>query len=189
MGALWYLRELAIRGFSVPTMTKWVERRFGYEPPAGEFPMIVERLRGACARVEEKAFRIGDARRTRKHGDAWSIQEHLGHLLDLEPLWSRRTEELLAGAKELSAADMSNQATYQRDHNAQAIAAIVAEFRVARGRWVDRLDVLTDADAARTSLHPRLKRSMRLIDLCFFVAEHDDHHLAIVTRLDWARDR
>jgi predicted short-subunit dehydrogenase-like oxidoreductase (DUF2520 family) len=35
----------------------------------------------------------------------------------------------------------------------------------------------------RTSLHPRLKRPMRLIDLCFFVAEHDDHHLAIATRL------
>ena len=31
----------------MPTMTKWLERRFGYEPPAGEFPMIVERLRGA----------------------------------------------------------------------------------------------------------------------------------------------
>jgi hypothetical protein len=35
----------------------------------------------------------------------------------------------------------------------------------------------------RTALHPRLKRPMRLVDLCFFVAEHDDHHLATVTRL------
>jgi uncharacterized damage-inducible protein DinB len=170
-------------------MTKWLERRFGYEPPAGEFPMIVERLRGACARVEEKALRISEARRLYKSGDAWSIQEHLGHLVDLEPLWFRRTEELLAGARELSAADMSNRVTNQRDHNAKAVAAIVAEFRVARGRWVDRLDAVADADVVRTSLHPRLKRPMRLIDLCFFVAEHDDHHLAIVTRLDAARDR
>lgn len=163
-------------------MTKWLDRRFGYEPPAGEYPMIVERLRGAPARVEEKATRIRERERLRKHGDDWSIQEHLGHLVDLEALWSRRTEEFLAGAKELSAADMSNRATKEHDHNARAIAAIIAEFRVARGRWVDRLDAAADADVVRTAFHPRLKRPMRLIDLCFFVAEHDDHHLAIVTR-------
>ena len=165
------------------TMTKWIERRFGYEPPPGEFPMIVERLRGTPARVEEKAERIREAQRLHKRGDEWSIQEHLGHLVDIEALWARRTEELLAGAKEMSAADMSNRATYEHGHNGKAITAIVAEFRVVRGRWVDRLDAVADADVVRTSLHPRLKRPMRLIDLCFFVAEHDDHHLAIVTRL------
>ncbi len=163
-------------------MTKWLDRRFGYEPSAGEFPAIVERLRGTPARVEEKA-RIREVARLHKPGDGWSIQEHLGHLVDLEGLWARRTLELLSGAKEMSAADMSNRATGESHHNARAIAAIVAEFRVARGRWVDRLDACSDDDVTRTSLHPRLKRPMRLIDLCFFVAEHDDHHLAVVTRL------
>jgi uncharacterized damage-inducible protein DinB len=119
----------------------------------------------------------------RRSGDAWSIQEHLGHLVDLEALWARRTEELLAGSGELSAADMSNRATFERRHNDRAIAAIVAEFRVARGRWVDRLDGVGDADVSRAAIHPRLQRPFRLVDLCFFVAEHDDHHLAIVTRL------
>jgi len=170
-------------------MTKWLERRFAYEPPAGEFPAILERLRGTPARVEEKAIRIPEATRLFKRGDDWSIQEHLGHLVDLEPLWSRRTDELLSGAKEFSAADMSNRATRERDHNQRAIAAIVAEFRVARGRWVDRLEAVTDAEVVRASLHPRLQRPMRLVDLCFFVAEHDDHHLAIVARLDRARPR
>jgi uncharacterized damage-inducible protein DinB len=164
-------------------MTKWLERRFGYEPPPGEFPMIVERLRGTPARVEEMAERIREAQRLAQRGDEWSIQEHLGHLADLEPLWARRAEEILAGAKEMSAADMSNRATREHGHNGRAMAAIAAEFRVARRRWVDRLGAVTDTDVARTSLHPRLKRPMRLIDLCFFVAEHDDHHLAIVTRL------
>ena len=164
-------------------MTKWLERRFEYQPPAGEYPAILERLRGTPARVEEKAARIRESVRLRKDGDAWSIQEHLGHLVDLESLWARRTEEFFAGAQELSAADMSNRATGERRHNQRAIAAIVAEFRVARGRWIDRLDGATDADVARVSIHPRLKRPMRLIDLCFFVAEHDDHHLATVTRL------
>ena len=164
-------------------MMKWLERRFGYEPPVGEFPAIVERLRGTPARVEEKAARIHPRVRLMKRGDDWSIQEHLGHLVDLEALWARRTEELIGGSGEMSAADMTNQATRERNHNARALAAICAEFRVARGNWVARLDACREADAARTSLHPRLKRPMRLVDLCFFVAEHDDHHLAIVTRL------
>jgi hypothetical protein len=42
------------------------------------------------------------------------------------------------------------------------------------------LDPLTLADAARTAVHPRLKISMRLVDLCYFVAVHDDHHLAVI---------
>jgi hypothetical protein len=31
----------------------------------------------------------------------------------------------------------------------------------------------------RTLSHPRLKTAMRLVDYLFFVAEYDDHHLAI----------
>lgn len=170
-------------------MMKWLERRFAYEPPGGEFPAILERLRGAPARVEEKAARIHERTRLQKPGDDWSIQEHLGHLVDLEGLWARRTEELIGGSGELSAADMSNRATRERDHNTRAIAAICAEFRVARGNWVARLDGCSDGDVSRTSIHPRLKRPFRLIDLCFFVAEHDDHHLAIVTRLARSLER
>jgi hypothetical protein len=31
---------------------------------------------------------------------------------------------------------------------------------------------------ARSMLHPRLKKPMRLVDHLHFAAEHDDHHLA-----------
>ncbi len=171
------------------TMMKWLDRRFAYEAPAGEFPAILERLRGTPARFEEKAARIRESVRLQKRGEDWSIQEHLGHLVDLEPLWARRTEELIQGTGELSAADMTNRATRERNHNARAIAAIVAEFRVARCGWVARLGACTEADVSRTSIHPRLKRPFRLIDLCFFVAEHDDHHLAMVTQLARALPR
>lgn len=168
---------------------KWLDRRFAYEPAAGEFPAIVERLRGAPARVEEKAARIHEHVRVEKPGDGWSIQEHLGHLGDLESLWARRVEEFLTGSTGLSAADMSNRATSERNHNERSIAAIVAEFRVARGNLVQRLDGISDGDVVRTLMHPRLKRPMRLIDMCFFFAEHDDHHLAIVTRLARSLER
>jgi uncharacterized damage-inducible protein DinB len=168
-------------------MTKWIERRFGYEPPAGEFPVIVERLRGTHARVADKILYVGTDGLTHRPGERWSIQEHIGHLLDLEPLWATRVWEFLSGSENLTAADMSNRKTHEAHHNERAIAQIVAQFGVARHRLVAQLDGVADADVVRTAFHPRLKRSMRLVDLCFFVAEHDDHHLAAVTRLLAAR--
>jgi hypothetical protein len=32
-------------------------------------------------------------------------------------------------------------------------------------------------------LHPRLKQPMRLVDHLYFVAEHDDHHLATIREM------
>jgi uncharacterized damage-inducible protein DinB len=170
-------------------MTRWLERKFAYVPPAGEFPMIVERLRGAPVRVADRVASTTRTPLARRDGDGWSVQEHIGHLLDLEPLWSLRVEEFMTGSTRLSAADMSNRRTYEAHHGERAVAAIAAEFSVARSRLVARLDNAADADVVRTALHPRLKRPMRLIDFCFFVAEHDDHHLALVTRLAREPDR
>jgi uncharacterized damage-inducible protein DinB len=185
------LRGARRRYIMVPTreeapmqeMTRWLERKFAYLPPAGEFPMIVERLRGTPARVADRVAPSARIPLARRDGDGWSIQEHVGHLLDLEPLWTIRVEEFLAGARALSTADMSNRKTYEAHHGERAVAAIVAEFSVARSRLVARLDGATDTDVERVAIHPRLKRPMGLVDLCFFVAEHDDHHLALVTRL------
>ena len=42
-------------------------------------------------------------------------------------------------------------------------------------------DIVEPCGAPR--LDPRLRTPMRLIDLGFFVAEHDDHHLARITEL------
>jgi len=164
-------------------MSKWLDRRFSYEPPAGEYPMIVERLRGTPARVAAAVKYLPACVLTARRGDAWSVQENIGHLLDLEQLWTTRAEELFAGAGELAAANMGNARTHAAAHNQRGSEAIVAEFTVARGNLVAKLDRAADADVTRSALHPRLQRPMRLIELCFFVAEHDDHHLAIVSRL------
>ena len=34
-----------------------------------------------------------------------------------------------------------------------------------------------------SALQPRLKTKIRVIDLVFFIAEHDDHHLARISEL------
>jgi hypothetical protein len=58
------------------------------------------------------------------------------------------------------------------------LADILADFRKARLRLVDRVAELEPELFARSMLHPRLKQPMRLVDHLYFVAEHDDHHLA-----------
>jgi uncharacterized damage-inducible protein DinB len=164
-------------------MIKWIERQFQEKPDAGTYPMVVERLAGTCARVEEKVAAIPGEMLTRKIGDAWTIQEHVGHLGDLEGLWRSRLDEFLAGAPVLTAADMSNKKTNESGHNGRQIEDLLSAFRTARTALVGRLETLDESTVVRTSLHPRLQKPMRLIDLCSFVAEHDDHHLARMSEL------
>jgi hypothetical protein len=97
-------------------MMKWLDRRFEYVPPAGEYPVIVERLRGTPARMAERVHFVPAAVLTRPSGDGWTAQENIGHLLDLETLWSLRVDDFLRGATNLTAADMSNQRTNEAGH-------------------------------------------------------------------------
>ena len=54
--------------------------------------------------------------------------------------------------------------------------------------FVERLDSVKSSDVSAEALHPRLKQPMRIIDLCFFTAEHDDQHLARITELaEWLK--
>lgn len=161
----------------------WLERRFDFAPPIAAFPTVVERLRGTPARLDDRTAALPAAALTRREGAQWSIQENVGHLLDLEPLWLRRAEQLAAGDERLVAADLSNRATELANHNARALADLLAAFRGARARLVGLLDAADEILLARSALHPRLQRPMRLIDLAWFVAEHDDHHLARITEL------
>ncbi len=172
---------MAAGGHALQEMMKWLDRRFNYVPPAGEYAVIVERLRGTPSRIADRIQFVPRSVLTRRSREGWTAQEQIGHLLDLETLWATRVHEFLSGAKELSAADMSNRKTNEAGHNERSIPAIVAEFTVARGRLVEQLYGASDPEV--TAFHPRLQRPMRLIDFCFFMAEHDDHHLAIVTQL------
>jgi hypothetical protein len=111
------------------------------------------------------------------------MQENAGHLLDLESLVMQRVDEYLAGNTTLHAADMSNRKTYEASHNDVPVASILTAFRAARHELVDRLESLDAEVFGRAALHPRLNVSMRLVDMLFFQAEHDDYHLARISEL------
>ena len=162
---------------------KWTDRKFDFSFPAGLYPEMIERLRGTPVRLEELVGSLSPKLLRRRDGERWSMQENAGHLLDLESLFRQRLDEYLAGAAELHAADMTNRKTYEADHNQLEVRSILQGFRAQRLELVARLEALAPDVFARLAHHPRLNVPMRLVDMIFFQAEHDDFHLARISEL------
>jgi hypothetical protein len=162
---------------------KWTERQFNFDFPAGIHPEMIERIRGTPARLEELLAGLSPETLTAQVDGRWSMQENAGHLLDLESLVSQRIDEYLVGNNALHAADMSNRKTYEAAHNNVPVTSILKAFRTARHDIVRRLESFDAGVFERTALHPRLNVPMRLVDMLFFQAEHDDYHLARISEL------
>jgi uncharacterized damage-inducible protein DinB len=165
------------------TVRRWFDRKFelGLGPDAA--PDLLERLRQTPERLANAVRGLPREVLTRKPDGKWSIQENAGHLVDLEPLWDQRLDDYAAAATELHPADLENRKTHEAAHNDRPISDILADFRAIRGRIVDRLARMGAAELSRTALHPRLRQPMSVVDLCFFVAEHDDHHLRTIAEM------
>lgn len=91
-----------------------------------------------------------------------------------------RLNDFLSCEGTLTVADLTNRKTQEAGHNSRRPEDILREFRAARTNLLDRVGQLPTACFARSLLHPRLKHPMRLVDHLYFVAEHDDHHLAYI---------
>jgi len=164
-------------------MVIWFDRKFDFVLPVEMYPIVVERLRGTPVRLEEKVAGLSEDVLTAKPNDTWSIKEQVGHLGDLYELWDGRIDDFLEKKDRLRPADITNRVTKHANHNAASIDDLLKRFRSNRTRLVSRLEQFDIEGAAMTSQHPRLDQPMRLIDLAFFIAEHDDHHLAKMTDL------
>jgi uncharacterized damage-inducible protein DinB len=166
----------------------WFERRFDFSFPVELLPNICARLRGTPARLEEILRGIPrNALAARTH-EQWSAQEQAGHLADLEPLWLARVNDYVVGRTELTVADLTNRTTHEANHNTRSLAEILAEFRAARETLLQTVPDVDDAVHSKSIPHPRLKVPMRLVDHLYFVAEHDDHHLARIWELITRRE-
>lgn len=163
--------------------TRWVERKFTFDFPLGWLPNIVERLRGTGPRLKEMMVTLTEIETGKQHDGKWSIKEHIGHLSDLEEVHEGRIDDFLDRKDLLRAADMSNTRTNQANHNAKSIQKLLNDFAVKRNRLIRRLNELDDETQKFKSRHPRLKKLMRPVDLAYFTAEHDDHHLAIIREI------
>jgi uncharacterized damage-inducible protein DinB len=161
---------------------RWFDRVFALETEVSLLPNVIERLRGTPGRLEELAQGVPTEIRLANSDGAWSIQENVGHFLDLEPLWAGRLDDLLAGAEVLRQADLTNAQTDQAKHNSATLADLLTGFRKLRMTLVRRFEGLDGEQQLVHARHPRLDQPMRSVDLALFVAEHDDHHLAGIRR-------
>lgn len=162
---------------------RWFDRHFNFEDTQNIFPSILERLSGSPVRLEEKVKNLSEDLLIVSVGKKWTIKENIGHLIDLEPLWQGRLDDIVNSKIELRSADLQNTKTDLANHNSKNIDELLTEFRKIRQRTINELESIEEEIIFKSACHPRLKIPMRTMDLFLFVAEHDDHHLAKINEI------
>jgi uncharacterized damage-inducible protein DinB len=154
----------------------WFERKFDFNFPVEQYPNFHVRLWGTPTRLEEMLRSASRDVLIEKPAGKWSAQEHAGHLADLEPLWMARVNDFLTDVDTLTVADLTNRKTDEANHNGRKLEEILAQFRTARVRLLERLRGFQPELFTRTKLHPRLKQPMR-------------HHLAKIWEMTRVRSQ
>ncbi|MBL7977580.1 MAG: DinB family protein [Bacteroidetes Order II. Incertae sedis bacterium] len=162
--------------------TNWFDRIFSPIQDNGLLPGVIERLDGTPIRLNDKVKRLKDVDKNPFVG-GWSIKQEVAHLMLLETLWFTRLQQIAHGEEYLISADLSNRATHEADLSGISILELSEDFAQERYKMTDWLQNCTAPALNKTARHPRLGTPMRIIDLAYFVAEHDDHHLAQITFL------
>lgn len=168
---------------------KWFERKFYFSFHQNIFPSIIERLDGTFIRLKTKIEQIPSKLLEVKPDEKWSIKENIGHLIDLEPLWQGRLDDIMENKEYLRSADLENKKTDFAQHNKTDINDLLLQFQELRKITLNKLTELKEQDIYKTALHPRLEKPMRTMDLFLFVAEHDDHHLARITEIKTTQNK
>ena len=162
---------------------QWVERTFNFEFDFAHYPEFIERLMATPFSLELLIQPIpGNLLKIRKN-NAWSIQENVGHLILTDDLFIGRLDDYESGTKSLRPADVSGRRTDEAKFNTQAIQDLLHRFREKRLEYIQRLNNLDRTFFSQSAWHPRLERPMRLCDMLYFQAEHDDHHMNKIKHL------
>ncbi|MBU1700332.1 MAG: DinB family protein [Candidatus Eisenbacteria bacterium] len=167
----------------MPEKAPWIKRRFTFDTPLSMFPNILERLRGTPARIEDLVRDISQGKAMKRIDGRWSIQENIGHLIEVEDLWLGRLDDFADGIAVLRPADMKNRRTDAAEYNKQELREILKAFRRIRTHFIQRLESMDEEAIGRMSHHPRLNQPMKIPDMMFFASEHDDHHIVRIAEL------
>lgn len=162
--------------------TPWFDRRFHFDFPLSDFPVIFSRLEGTIFRLSSILTNADDDVCSYSK-EGWSVKEHVGHLYDLEELWWRRLQDFLDGQPTLTPADLDNTKTKEAGHNEKSLEQLLRLFIPERQRLLESVYAFDRGTLGLTSVHPRLQQPMRMVDALYFIAEHDDHHLAKISGL------
>lgn len=152
---------------------EWFEREFKFGLPAGMLPFYIERLKGTIARIESKVIGIPEEILSHQLDGKWSVKQNIGHLAEVDEIAIKRIDEMIAGIPIMAPAVFEP----RQDYNKQSVYEAIAHFLRIRTKNIDRYRTLSQDDIEKSSMHPRLKVMMTPVDLAWFDAEHDDHHL------------
>ena len=164
---------------------RWFDRKFDFSNLSTTPEGLMERLRATPLRLQSLVETLTTAQLTQPVDGKWSVQENIGHLNDLEPLWQGRIADIANGVETMREADLKNTKTHEAGHDELPIDKMLSEFRANRLKLVQLCEEHYEVLLSATAKHPRLGTPMRIFDLMYFVAEHDDHHLATVRHLAW----
>jgi uncharacterized damage-inducible protein DinB len=162
---------------------KWFDRKFDFGSVTGNYAAIIKRLKETAGRIEELTAHQPEELLEYKPQGNWSVKEQTGHLYILEPVWRVRFGDIREEKEQLTAADLQNRATTEAGFNSYDIKKIISLFAKERNATVSYLEQLEEPDHKKTSMHPRLQQPMRIADLAYFVAEHDEHHIGKITEI------
>ncbi len=159
--------------------TPWFERKFEFGLPAAMLPFFLERLQGTSARLVQKLAGIDEGTLSNRLDGKWSIKQNIGHLAEVDEIANKRLDEMVSGISPMSPAVFEPKI----DYNAKALSDVIAYFRENRKKNLEKYRHIAEHDLSKTSLHPRLKVYMNPVDLAYFDAEHDDHHLVRINEI------
>lgn len=162
---------------------KWFDKKFRFELSQDDYELILSKLSENPQRISNLVSSLPVAILTKKVDDGWSIQENVGHLIDLEELHTGRIDDFIAGKETLRSADLSNKKTDEANHNKKNINDLLKKLKYVREDFVRRMKNLDAKILRQSSIHPRLNQPMRPIDMAQFVLEHDEHHIETIREL------
>jgi hypothetical protein len=157
-------------------MLPWFERNLRFGHPAVMLPYFLERLAGTALRMEAKVRGVSDEILSNKLGGKWSVKQNIGHLAEVDLIANKRIDEMINGVPTLSPAVFE-----PKDYNPWPIQRVLDLFIKSRNENIKKYDSLSAEELRKSSIHPRLKVQMTPIDLAWFDAEHDDHHLVRIS--------
>jgi hypothetical protein len=158
---------------------EWFERKFSFGVPAGMLPFYLERLQGTLPRLEKKLTGVSEEILSNKLDGKWSIKQNIGHLAEVDEIANKRIDEMLQGVTPMSPAVFEP----KLDYNSKPINEVLALFKKNRNENLKKYKQLSESALSKSSLHPRLKVELTPVDLAYFDAEHDDHHLVRINEI------
>lgn len=162
---------------------KWFDKKFTFSLTQNKYKDILSKLNETPSRIAKLVNNISSELLNKRIDEKWSVKENVGHLIDLEELHRGRINDFIADKDTLRPADIMNKKTNEAGHNKKDINYLINEFKKERRYFVKRLSELEEVALNKSSVHPRLEKPMRPIDMAQFVLEHDEYHIQTIKEL------